>query len=118
MNNTLRNQDWVLARFREDESRFDPPFYATSLIMGRIFMWLSINRNVDWYGVEMADGSLSCLRPIYVWPPYPGEPPEEKAVVNKMRYVGEMQRRKIERIMKNVSGLFMRHDVQEGYFKI
>lgn len=46
------NQDWVLARWREDRAKDDPELYAVELHCGHQCVWASINGNVGWYYLD------------------------------------------------------------------
>jgi len=89
------NQDWVLARFREDAAKGDPkPYTVTDQFGGAI--WLSVNGNVGWYRWVVKDGALTQLRSITMPVPNANESPEDIAVFNyEFKLVGPKQRAKI-----------------------
>jgi hypothetical protein len=70
------NQDFALARFREEAIRRDPALYSTGIVHGVIHVWLSISGNVGWYRPEVSNGELRGLRPECVQGPDEYEDPQ------------------------------------------
>lgn len=83
----MNNQDWVIARWREDRTKNDPPFYTVEMRHGRPHIWMSLNKNVGWYSVEITDGRLVELHS------------EGSGLDSQIEYVGTQLRRRIEEAM-------------------
>lgn len=90
---TLLNQDWVLARWREDRAKDEPALYSVS-DTGCIY--LSINGNAGWYRPEVRAGELTGIRSVALPEPMAGESPQDrKAYEYEFALVSPKQRRKI-----------------------
>ena len=91
------NQDWVLARWREDAARDDPPFYTLTTLFGLPCAWLSLNGNTGWYTLEFDGPALTGVRSIASPPPSPAESPDERRARNHaFKLLSPKRRRKIE----------------------
>lgn len=99
--NTGNNQEWALARWREDAAKNDPPLYSVRNMLDRAFMWLRIGGNVGWYAPEIKMGNLVGVRSIALPQPWDGETEEDhKSYNHNFDLISPKQRRKIERIME------------------
>lgn len=107
--NIANNQDWVLAQWRRDAAKDDPPFYTVrEFFRGDRYIWLSIGGNVGWYWPEMKDEKLVGIRamaspkpPKYDWSLMPKESPDEYRHLNwRFKLVSPKQRIKIEHALQ------------------
>lgn len=77
----------------------DPPLYTVREMYGRVFIWLTVKRNVGWYWPEIVDGELVGLR-LMGYTPLPGETPEQARSLNwNFKWIGPQQKRRIETAM-------------------
>lgn len=94
------NQDYVLARSREDAAKDDPPFYTVRQMCGRPFVWMNAGGNVGWYAPELKDGEVVGLRSICYPQPWPGETDRDRKAFNfAFKLVNPKQRRKLAHLL-------------------
>jgi hypothetical protein len=79
------NQDWVLAQWRKDASKDDPPFYATMGKFGRIWCWLNPQNNTGWYWPVIEGGVIKELHSMAF-----------NDCDSLIKYLSPKQRRKVE----------------------
>lgn len=97
------NQDWVLARWREDAAKDDPALYTARFMHGRIFVWLSIGGNIGWYAPEISNGEMIGLRSEATPQPDIDETPEMRSALNYLfKLVSPKQRVKIMIAVKSL----------------
>lgn len=59
----MLNQDWALARWREDTKRHlnEPPHYTVKEIFGARHIWLRVQGNDGWFLPTFENGKLNTL---------------------------------------------------------
>jgi hypothetical protein len=84
-----QNQDYALARFREDGAAGDPELYTKQVRHGRLFVWLNIAGNTGWSEPVFSEHEgLTGLKP------------EGMPVSYQWKLVSPKQRRKIEHLLR------------------
>ena len=95
------NQDGVLALWRANAAKDDPPFYSAKKMLGRTFVWMNVVGNVGWYAPEMKGEEVIGLRSISLPQPSGEESQEDRAALNYVfRWVNPKQRRKLAQLLK------------------
>lgn len=90
------DQQWVLARFREDGSRNDPKFYTVKTIGGYELIWMNVNGNVGWYYPNIINGEIVDFRQEASGPVFPEETEGDRRVLNfALKYLSRKARKKI-----------------------
>lgn len=90
------DQQWVLARFREDGSRNDPKSGEIRIKHGIEFIWLDVDGNVGWYHPNVVDGEIKDFRAEGFPQPHEGEAEEERRVTNfALKLLSPKRRKKI-----------------------
>lgn len=75
------NQDWVLARFREDAAKDDPAPYTRD--GDRVWLRTGISPHPGWHDVVVRGGAVAAV----YWPAWYG--------YNMVKWLSEAQKRKI-----------------------
>lgn len=97
---SVNNQNYVLARWRAERAKEDPPFYTVR----NSLIWLSVAGNVGWYRPEIASGRLVGIRSIALPPPDGSESEAMRATLEyAFKLINPQQRRKIEARMQQTS---------------
>ena len=95
MSSQIANQDWVLARFREEASKNDPKPYAAEIRHDAPHVYTSVNGNTDWYRVELSPaGALLSV--------------ESEGCLEVTKFVSPKQRTKLLRAIESQIGLTVR----------
>ena len=88
------NQDAALSYFRKDVSNGDPAPYTVRDFLGRSWVWLSVNMNTGWHHPIMRDGKMVGLQTLG----YPESERDGDGLNFALKYIGPMQRKKIEEL--------------------
>jgi hypothetical protein len=97
------NQEYALARWREDAAKDDPPFYTVQPRHGRPFVWMNVGGNIGWYAPELNNtGEVVGLRGE-AWPqPGAAEDDETRRILNwQFKLISPKQRRKLAQLLAN-----------------
>lgn len=90
------DQQWALARFREDGSRNDPKFGEVQIRHGLEFIWLDVDGNVGWYHANIHDGEIVDFRGEAFPQPHPEESFDDKKALNyAMKLLSPKRKKKI-----------------------
>lgn len=110
------NQDGILADFRRQAAKDDPPPYTVQMRHGQPFVWMSVNSNEGWYAPRIEQGVLVGLRSEALPPYEPEEAPQDtKALDYAVRFVGTKQAAKvIEAVNQFRSAGVVRTQATEG----
>lgn len=98
------NQEYALARWREDAAKNDPPFYTVQQRHGRPFVWMNVGGNIGWYAPEVNEaGEVIGIRGEAYPQPHADETPEDRAALNyAFKLINPKQRRKLAHLLANV----------------
>lgn len=95
------NQEYALARWREDGAKHDPTLYFISQRHGRLFIWLNVSGNLGWYAPEInKQGKMVGIRNEALPQPTPEESDIERKQFNwQFKLISPRQRKKIEELL-------------------
>jgi len=104
---TVHNQEYALARWREDAAKDDPLFYTIQQRHGRPFIWLRVAGNVGWYAPELnATGEVISLRSEALPQLNDNETAKDRAALNyAIKLISPKQRQKIARLFSTQSNV-------------